>query len=198
MIRPNSWLIWYGQGPLHTQLAQSRLIRRSSNCKADLRKGWGRACTDTSMNFVSVFRIPEDEFNENEKCLNLKQKKRKFAVRSQEVLKASHLFPWPFSQFYWVIGLHANGKNSLIIQWETQQKSQHAILTAVNRACFCVGLMCGFAFLAFNRVAEPHALLIHYRDGTHKWRSLAFINAISFLFYHLIKIGKIENFWQHW
>lgn len=147
--------------------------------------------------FISVFKILEDEFNENEKCLNLKQKIRKFVVRSQEVLKASHLFPWPFSQFCWVISLHASGKNGLIIQWETQERSQHAILTAEPRACFCVGLVCGFAFLSFNRAAEPHVLLIHYRGGTHKLRSLAFINAISFLFYNLIKIGKIENFWQH-
>lgn len=51
MIRPHSWLIWCGQGPLLTQLVQSRLIKRFWNCKT-LRKGQNRACTTTSMNFL--------------------------------------------------------------------------------------------------------------------------------------------------
>lgn len=38
-------------------------------------------------------KIAEDEFNENEKCLNLGQKTRMLVVRRQEALKASHLFP---------------------------------------------------------------------------------------------------------
>lgn len=52
MIKPHSWLIWCGQGPLLTQLVQSRLIKRFWNCKTGLRKGQDRACTTTSMNFL--------------------------------------------------------------------------------------------------------------------------------------------------
>lgn len=115
--------------------------------------------------FFSVFSIPEDKFNGNEKCLDLKQKARNFAVISQEAFKASHLFSWPYVQFCWVINLHANGKNNLIIQWETQQKSQPVILTAVEHVTMYVW---GVASLSFNRAAEPPALLIYYRGGTHK------------------------------